>query len=417
MMKLTQQTSALSFLLVVLLISACTFEQKFELTPGVRRHAIGTGRIREFLTAMEAFGSEAERSDHWEDAAQAYFEATYAAEQMRQLQKAIADGTKTLEMAEKAKDPWIKANVMLPLARAYTSLGQFEKAKELLEKGLEVSKQITDGSLKGGIQARLYSQLGGEFLRQGDVQKAIEYISFSVQRWDSDVSFYKGHRYVRPEVLQTQESNLVGGLNQLGTAYILAGNAQEAIKTFERGIAITKTSRANATDEASLYHGLGQAYFLQKDFPHALENFFKALQMAEARRQTSVNESASTAMGDVFLQTQREAEAIPYYKKAVASIESTRSLLQSEELRTSFFANKGQTYDGIILAELRTENREEAFNYNERARSRAFLDILGSKVQLGRQTSLTDEERFLQGRISELRARLGGQGDDGGGES
>src|SRR5262249_20725778 len=105
------------------------------------------------------------------------------------------------------------------------------------------------------------------------------------------------------------------------------------------------------------------------------------------------------------------AEAIPYYKKAVASIESTRSLLLSEELRTSFFADKGRTYERIILAELRTENVEEAFNYNERARSRAFLDILGSKVQLGRVGALTEEERSLQARISELRARLAGQAD------
>src|SRR5262249_49166686 len=51
------------------------------------------------------------------------------------------------------------------------------------------------------------------------------------------------------------------------------------------------------------------------------------------------------------------------------------------------------------------------------ARSRAFLDILGSKVQLGRQASLTEEDRSLQAKISELRVRLAGQGDDGGGES
>src|SRR5262245_15453946 len=327
----------LAMLITVTLFSGVAAgQQKFEPTPGARRQAIATGRIREFLTAMEALGSDAEQSGRWADAAQAYLEATNAARQMRQLQKAIIDGTKTLELAQKAKDPWLEANGMQPLAQTYRRLGQFEKAKELLEKGLEVSQRITEVELKEGIRARLYAQLGEEFLRRGDLQKAIELISHSIQNTDSRLSYYKKIRqYLRSEIIPQQESNMVGRLRQLGAAYLQAGNAQEAIKAFERGIAISKTSRANAPAEASLYHGLGQAYFAQKNFPHALENFSKALQLAEARRQSSVNESASTAIGDVFMQTQREAEAIGYYKKAIDSIESTRSLLDSEEFRTS----------------------------------------------------------------------------------
>ena len=48
---------------------------------------------------------------------------------------------------------------------------------------------------------------------------------------------------------------------------------------------------------------------------------------------------------------------------------------------------------------------EEAFNYSERARSRAFLDILGSKVQLAHGV-LLEEERALQARISVLQAKI-----------
>src|SRR5262249_47051231 len=308
-------TVQLAMLITVTLFSGVAAgQQKFEPTPGARRQAIATGRIREFLTAMEALGSEAEQSGRWADAAQAYLEATNAAQQMRQLQKAIIDGTKTLELAQKAKDPWLEANGMQTLAQTYRSLGQFEKAKELLEKGLEVSQRITEVGLREGIRARLYAELGKEFLRRGDLQKAIELISHSIQNTDSRLSYYKRIRqYLPSEIIPQQESNMVGRLSQLGAAYLQAGNAQEAIKAFERGIAITKSSRANALAEASLYHGLGQAYLAQKDFPRATENFTNALQMAESRRQTSVNENASKALGDVFLQTQREAQAVPYY--------------------------------------------------------------------------------------------------------
>ena len=58
--------------------------------------------------------------------------------------------------------------------------------------------------------------------------------------------------------------------------------------------------------------------------------------------------------------------------------------------------------DGIAC---RTMEMFEAFNFSERARSRAFLDVLGSKVQLA-TGALLDEERALQARINGLRARL-----------
>jgi tetratricopeptide (TPR) repeat protein len=167
--------------------------------------------------------------------------------------------------------------------------------------------------------------------------------------------------------------------------------------------------------DTEIFLGLGRAYVAKKDYPRAMENMVKALQMAEARRQMSYIQQASSGVGDVFLETQRVTEAILHYKKAIDSIESTRSLLQSEELRTSFFSNKEQTYGGIIEAQLRTKNFEEAFNYNERARSRAFLDILGSKVQLARSGTMLEHERALQARISVLRAMVEGQEADSAG--
>ena len=260
--------------------------------------------------------------------------------------------------------------------------------------------------------------MGANFLRQGELQNAIEYISHSVQILDSTLIYYRSLRlYLKPKPILQQESDLVDALNRLGVAYLRAGNAQEAIRAFERGLTIVKTSKLDAPAEGSLSLGLGQAYVAQKDFLRAMENLSKALQTAEARRQTSTIQAASNAIGEIFLQTEKPSEAISYYKKAIDSIESTRSLLESEEFRTTFFANKGQTYDGMILAQLRTGNVEEAFNYNERARSRAFLDILGNKVQLGRQRALLEEERALLAKISEVRAKLAGQGDDGEEES
>ena len=165
--------------------------------------------------------------------------------------------------------------------------------------------------------------------------------------------------------------------------------------------------------EVQIYWGLGDLYLRKKDFPRAMENLQRTLEMAEQLRLAGFIYLASSQLGDLYLQTQKPAEAVPYYKKAIDNIESTRSLLESEEFRSSYFEDKRATYGSMILAHLRTKNPTEAFNYSERARSRAFLDILGSKVQLSRGGTLLEHERALQARISVLQAMMGAQGSDG----
>lgn len=255
--------------------------------------------------------------------------------------------------------------------------------------------------------------LGLDYLRVGDNEKAIEFLSYSLQLEEERLTFLRRIPRRNPVVIQQSLHIVVVSLSSLGRAYARAGNVEEAIKTYQRGLAIIKESGLKTQGEPSLYQGLGMLYLSQKDYPSALENLKKSLEMAERLNLQSSISFISSQVGNVFLQSQKPLEAIPYYRKAIDSVESTRSLLESEELRSSFFEDKRQMYAGMIVAHLRAKNLEEAFNYNERARSRAFLDILGSKVQLARGGALLEEERALQGRISALQAKMAGRGEDG----
>lgn len=239
-------------------------------------------------------------------------------------------------------------------------------------------------------------------------QKAVEYISYSLQAQESRLSFLQRVPRQPPGVLENAKAMVASTLERLGRAYQRAGDAEGAIRAYERGIAVVKEAGLKIPTESNLYQGLGQIYLRQKDFPRALENLKKALEIAEGRSHARLTYRAASSMGDIFLQTQRPSEAIPFYKKAIDSIESTRSLLESEEFRSSFFEDKGQIYGGMILALLGAKEIEEAFNYNERARSRAFLDILGNRVQLARG-ALLNEERALQTRISGIQAKIAEQ--------
>ena len=122
---------------------------------------------------------------------------------------------------------------------------------------------------------------------------------------------------------------------------------------------------------------MGEVHFEQKNFPQALENFQKVLALGESRQMPGDIRWATSRIGDILRQTGKPAEAVPYYQKAIQQIESTRSLLESEEYRQSFFEGELRPYASMMRALLSAGKQEEAFNYSERARSRGFLDVLG----------------------------------------
>jgi CHAT domain-containing protein len=364
------------------------------------------GEAKGSLDDLEAKAQEAEKKNSWEEASAAYQQASSAARPNGQYQKAIFYGNKALEMGEKARSPLLQARAILPLVYSYRRVGQKAKGTELLRRGIEIVKQIPSGGQKLSLEANLYSELGVDLSASGETQKAIETMSYSLQVLDSQLSFLQRRGASQnAQGIKKAQQNMAKTLDHLGNAYKNQGNADEAIKSYEKGLAIIHSAKLKTSPEDKLYQELGKLYLGQKDFPRALENLTRGLEIAEKIQHAHVIQQASSQIGDLLRQANRPSEAVPYYKKAIESIESTRSLLESEEFRSSFFENKRQTYDGIILAYMGDDKSEEAFNYNERARSRAFLDILGSKVQLA-HGALLEEERALQARISALQAGL-----------
>jgi CHAT domain-containing protein len=394
-----------SIVLTCLLVTVC-FAQKYRPDPNSARDAIVKGEAKEFLSAMEAQGQEAEKNEKWAVAASAYNEATWAAQNIGQLQKALSYAGKALESAEKAKDQELRVRAILFLAQVHGNLRQFEKATEWTEKGIETAKKLSPGPFKEAYEGHFYRMSGADFLRRGDLQKAIEHLSYSVRVQDSRLSYFTSVKRLKSGVLHLAVHLVVTSLAQLAQAYQRTGNMEAAIKTYEKGIDLIKRFSARTPAESNLYQGLGQVYLAQKDFPRALENLKKALALAESQQRPTAISSANLWIGDVFNQSGKPAEAIPYYQIAIQQVESTRTLLQSEEHRLSYFEGALRTYIKMMNALLFTGKAEDAFNYGERARSRTFLDILGSKVQLSRvQGGLLEEERALQERIAALKAK------------
>src|SRR2546427_1446220 len=285
-MRVSSVKTPLSSFFALFLIATlpCQELNAAQRTGAAAREGFAAGKAGAALSQFEAEASEAEGKQDWENAASAYYQASRVARTIGQLQKSISYGNKAIETAAKARNPIVQARAAYILTRAYRQLGQKAKSRELLEKGIEISKQISQAVPKQNIQSRLYTELGMDFLRQRETQKGIEYISYSLQLQEAQLTFLKSRRgksgdpYQR---IQNTQATIVGTLDRLGTAYQQAGDTEEAIKAYAKGIAIIRESGLKVPVEGKIYQGLGQLYLTQKDYPRALENLKKSLELAE----------------------------------------------------------------------------------------------------------------------------------------
>ncbi|MBM4261863.1 MAG: hypothetical protein FJ145_10575 [Deltaproteobacteria bacterium] len=137
----------------------------------------------------------------------------------------------------------------------------------------------------------------------------------------------------------------------------------------------------------------------------------KALSLAEKQGRVSLSSAISSVIGRLYFQQQRIGDAAQYYEKSIQDIESFRGLIDNENRRQAYFEEGLGAYIGMIQLRHAEDRFTDAFNYNERSRSRVFLDLLGTRVRLSKEKAdLADEERRLQRLVAEMKAQVDVEG-------
>jgi CHAT domain-containing protein len=72
-------------------------------------------------------------------------------------------------------------------------------------------------------------------------------------------------------------------------------------------------------------------------------------------------------------------QAVDFYKQAIDVIENQRSTINTEASKIGFVGDKQAVYHNLVRALYQDKQYEKAFEYVERAKSRALVDLLASK--------------------------------------
>lgn len=293
--------------------------------------------------------------------------------------------------------------------------------------------------LKSGYVGRYVGNVGAAYACLGDMTEAVNYWRQALEISGNPQTF--------------DRSNLVTVLTNIADTNL--SNSSEALPMLERALAVARSIPSKAMELRALI-GLGALNHKNGDHARALERTRAALQIAQEggiavqegdswnqlgriylslfdtvqamdahQRALAIGERTQTpqvvwqALAGLAAVLQKQGnleQATEHCRRAVEEIEGVRNRIGIAEDRASFFADKIQIYKKLIglLVELRDKDTSkhtaaEAFRYTERARARAFFDLLAEAKVNDEQSAAPDLKRRqqeLQERISQLTDRL-----------
>ena len=396
---------------------ATTAEQQFNLdTISGNEASFDRDRARAALPAYLRMGADLEQRGHYRDASIAYLNARQSAQALGRLQDALDAAQKAVQMAERTEDPVQLGSALNGLGHTLVALNEFQKAIPVFERAaaLDVAFQHPvgkAGSYRG--LSKIYRNLRDLDRAAENAVKAVAVMEAAIQKQ----SIRQGKRGQRDsgvsrdsKGLRARENNYVKVLNEAGTLQLALGHWEPARASFEKALEVG--SRIDVPLRMAQAHiGLGKLAVKQSAWQTAATHLEKAIQLDAGPGPTA---TAQSWLGRAYRGMGKLPQAEQVLREAVAGFEDLRALLQSEELRESFFEDKVTPYEFLVLTLIDQGKVADAFDFSERARARAFLDLLANRVTLstGRAQALIADEQALRARISALKGKPEDEDED-----
>ncbi len=313
---------------------------------------------------------------------------------------ALHDAMKAAKLAATIGDPRRQLGVQEEIGAIYLTQGDLESAYNAYETALSLLNTAPDPRLQGYI----WSDMGVLYTLMGDFARATDALEQATAIWKTN-------------------PNPAGELNTLddyGDLLLERNQPEKARDYYGRGLELADKSSIDRA-RIFLFRGIGKSYLQQGDTAHAEENLQRALTLAhEVNEGDSIAETlcllgdaawqrhdfaladqdykqcrqASVATHDSYTEIRSEGglarvalqsgaleSAQSHCEAALGKIEAVREHLQTENLKTLYFASLHAYYDLDIQILERLDRAHpnegyqwQAFLIAERARARTLLD-------------------------------------------
>jgi CHAT domain-containing protein/Tfp pilus assembly protein PilF len=198
----------------------------------------------------------------------------------------------------------------------------------------------------------------------------------------------------------------------IGAAQRQSGQLREAIQSLEQ--ALHYRQGKERLGEALTRQELGKAYQAQGDLGRAESSLREALRIADAVGAFLPRAAIHYDLALLARQKGNLEQAVAEIDQAVKILETVRSDLSEDRLRTSFFASRRSYYDLYVDLLMELDARHPGQGYadralaaSERGRARGLLDLL-ERLELTRGISpqLRQAEAEVAARLSQIQSEL-----------
>ena len=272
-------------------------------------------------------------------------------------EKAMFYYEEALNIAKDIGDRRGESTCYANLGLAHENISNYKQAIFYNEQSLILKKKIND---KVG-QARCYNNLGSIYNRLNNPIKAISYLNQAINLTNkSKNKFQQVRSYIH-----------------LGSSYHNMSNYEKAIFYHEEALNIAKDID-DRKGESNCYLNLGLVYFDISNYEKAKSCFFKALDIYKQNDDKYSEYLSRYHLGNLLMTTNELNEAYHQIKKSIVLNEYIGTNILINQNKVDYYALTSNVYSLMIDVCIKLLKRVEAFEYVERSKSKAFLDLMST---------------------------------------
>lgn len=270
-------------------------------------------------------------------------------------------------------------------AEAYIELGDYDKAVTLAKRAYELLPTIEwsfkdrHNSWERRCKIRSLSILALAYALKGDNKNASQY---AVQLENEKMGFSTFMLTPGAITLTIEKEKSVG----LARAYMALGQ-YDKILTDKGGIvdALGSFSEGYVGVTFFAFVDLPKQFIINKalyetgNIKEAKEGYDRLLSKPETKSNGEIYWAILFDRGRISQGEGNTKQAIDFYKQSIDVIENQRSTINTEASKIGFVGDKQKVYHQIISALFSDGQYASAFEYVERSKSRALVDLLASK--------------------------------------
>ena len=333
-----------------------------------------------------------------------------------------------------------RAQVIGNIGAALLMLGEYPRALLYSRQALKIDRQTGN---QAGAEKRL-SNIGSIYLDLGDYPQAVEYyreaLALAEKLEDRErqaanllnlgiAAFYEE---AYPEMHASWEAALalyrelddiesrIMTLSNMAYTDDMAGEYNRAAERLEEALTLVDAVQ-NPGVLGDLRNNRGSVNLHRGMLRVAMADYETGLAIGRQVEEPQIIWEAYGGIGDVLAARGEDQNALASYKRAIETIEQVRETLGGAEFKSGYLKNKIHLYEKTIRLQIKLHGQmpgrgfdREAFHYAERAKARAFLDILteaNADIHEGVSEELREKEAAIYETIAALREDYAGAED------